>query len=94
MGLCGLLMITEEMPPRASSRSSSCGSGRNPGASVASSTTRLPARSMNQSYSQLGRGTTTPEPSAPSTSSTIARPARVPGVNSTSSGWKRTSESG
>ena len=49
---------------------------------------------MNQSYSQLGRVTTTPEPSAPSTSSTIASPARVPGVNSTSSGRKRTSSTG
>ena len=55
------------------------GSGRNSGAVVGSSTTVLPARSTNQSYSQLGRGTTTPEPSAPRTSRTMARPARVPG---------------
>ncbi len=86
--------MTEEIPPPASSRSSSSGSGTNSGGRVGSSTTRLPARSTNQSYSQLGRGTTTPEPSGPSTSSTIASPERVPGVNSTSSGRKRTSDEG
>ena len=52
---------------------------------------RLPARSMNQSYSQLGRGTMTPLPSAPRTSRSMASPERVPGVKITSSGWKRTS---
>ena len=86
--------MTEEIPPLRSSRSSASGSGRNSGAEVGSSTTVLPARSTNQSYSQLGRGTTTPEPSAPSTSSTNASPARVPGVKITSSGRKRTSELG
>ncbi|OGO55866.1 MAG: hypothetical protein A2V85_11805 [Chloroflexi bacterium RBG_16_72_14] len=92
--MCGLLMITLEIPPPDSSRSSSPGSGRNAGGRVGSSTTCLPARSTNQSYSQLGRGTTTPVPSAPRTSSTIARPDLVPGVNSTSSGRNRTSEDG
>ena len=86
--------MTDEIPPFARSRSSSFGSGRNSGGAVGSSTTFLPARSTNQSYSQLGRGTTTPEPSSPSTSSTKASPARVPGVKITSSGRKRTSESG
>ncbi len=86
--------MTEEIPPLPRSRSSSSGSGRNSGADVGSSTTLLPARSTNQSYSQLGRGTTTPDPSAPRTSRTKASPARVPGVKITSSGRKRTSEPG
>ena len=87
-------MMTDEIPPAESSRSSSAGSGRNSGGAVGSSTRRLPARSTNQSYSQLGRGTTTPVPSVPSTSSTMASPDRVPEVKSTSSGRNRTSVDG